>query len=152
MKRIRSTTTAIVVLTAALAVAPAVAAPDTAGERPDREARHAALVEELGLNAEQSQQLQAVREAAGEQRQSLREEGKASGDREQVRTQLEALRQTTDTQVRSILTDEQYTQLEAKRAERGPREARAGDRRGPRGERGDGGDRGDGARRGGPRH
>lgn len=74
------------------------------------------MAKELELTADQSAKVRQILEAAQTQRMDIRE--RAQGDREAARGELKALREQTREQLAGVLTQDQLTQLEAKRAER----------------------------------
>jgi len=76
---------------------------------PDMEKRMQRLSEELDLSSEQSEQLQAVMEAAAIEREALRERYEA-----QIKPELCALHLATMEQVREILSPEQAEDLEGR--------------------------------------
>jgi Spy/CpxP family protein refolding chaperone len=99
--------------------------------RADAEVKRQQITETLGLSDTQAAEMQAIHVAAQEKRQALKEQGRQGGDREAVRTEMEALRADMDAQVQSILTPEQYNTLQELRPER---RARGGRGQGGRGE------------------
>jgi len=76
---------------------------------PDMERRMEHLSEELQLTSEQSEQLQAVMEAAAIEREAILEEFET-----QIKPQLCALHLDTQEQVREILSPEQAEELESR--------------------------------------
>lgn len=76
---------------------------------PDMEQRMQRLSEELQLSDEQSEQLQAVMEAAALERETVREKFE-----EQIKPELCAIHLATMEQVREILTAEQAAELEGR--------------------------------------
>ena len=104
-------------LTSGLFVATVQAQPSDA----DKAAKRQEVTQALGLSETQATQMQAIHEAAQASHQALREQGRESGDREAVRTEMEALRADTDAKVQNVLTPEQYTKLQELRPERGER-------------------------------
>jgi len=97
----------------------------------------------LELTDEQTEALQALREAQQADREAQRETGERPTQEER-----EAIRETRQAAVAEILTDEQIAQLEELRANRPERSEGQGDRgrkSGRRGQRGDRPERGEGA-------
>lgn len=109
------------------------------GPPPSKEERAKARTEMLSaldLSADQTAQVEAVLDTLGAERKVLMDTARESGDREamkEVRDQMKELQDAADTQLKSIMSEDQYAKYEKLRASQ----------RGVRGDRGRGrGDRG----------
>ncbi|MBD2766343.1 hypothetical protein IC235_00375 [Hymenobacter sp. BT664] len=70
------------------------------------------LSQELGLNADQTAKIQQILLARGQEMQAMRSQAR-TGDRSQLRTQMDANRSKYDEQVKAVLTADQYTKYTA---------------------------------------
>ena len=78
------------------------------------------MTQELGLSADQTAKVQQILLARGQEMQAMR--GQATGDRSQMREQMQASRTKYDTQFKEVLTADQYTKytsMEGSRMQRG---------------------------------
>lgn len=105
------------------------ASPDRSGGRPpngsgDRVQRMEQMLASLGLTADQTQKVQAVMEAQRPAMEALRNDTSLS--REQRREKMQAIRQSTDSQLATILTPEQKAKWDQARAQRRERMGRGG--------------------------
>ncbi|MBF9222070.1 Spy/CpxP family protein refolding chaperone [Hymenobacter ruricola] len=75
------------------------------------------MTQELGLSADQAAKVQQIMIARGQEMQAMRGQGQG-GDREAMRTQMQANREKYDGQFKEVLTPEQYTKYTAMQAER----------------------------------
>ncbi|MFC1525638.1 hypothetical protein ACFL6X_02385 [Candidatus Latescibacterota bacterium] len=125
-----------------LSIAPALAeARGGRGHRtpPSQEQRaeaRAQMLEALDLSAEQKTQVDEVFVTLDAERKSLMDTARESGDREtmkETRGQMKELQEEADTQLKSILSEEQYARLvelrASQRSSRGGRGQRGGGRR-----------------------
>ena len=110
--------------------------PDQAGGRPRRTPEEMAarqaqgLAKRLNLSADQSAKVQQIMLARDQEMQAMRGQMQAgTGDRKQLRTQMQANRTKYDDQFKAVLTPEQFTQMQAMQADR---RQRGGDQRGPK--------------------
>ena len=104
-------------LMAALAMfATAVAQPGRDGDPYERAERQTERMKEhLGLSDEQTEQVSEINIAAAEKMQEARES--ANGDREAMRSKMMTIRQETNTSLKEVLSEEQWTKFEAIRQE-----------------------------------
>ena len=81
------------------------------------------LAKRLNLTADQSAKVQQIMLARGQEMQAMRGQAQAgTGDRQQMRDQMQANRAKYEEQLKAVLTPEQLTQynaMESKRRERG---------------------------------
>ncbi|MBT9392680.1 hypothetical protein KLP40_05845 [Hymenobacter sp. NST-14] len=89
---------------------PAGARQQPGTDQPTPEQRAAVLAKQLGLSAEQTQQVRQLEESRRQEMQAMRGQLPAGADRAARRQNLEALRTKYDTQLRGILSADQYTQ------------------------------------------
>lgn len=71
--------------------------------------------EVLTLTADQSTKIQEINTRRFTEQQSMREKMMAGGDREAMRTQMQAITQKYDAEYKGVLTTDQYTKYEANR-------------------------------------
>lgn len=71
--------------------------------------------EVLTLTADQSTKIQEINTKRFTEQQTMREKMQAGGDREAMRTQMQAMMQKYDTEYKGVLTADQYTKYEANR-------------------------------------
>ena len=126
----------------ALAASPALAqGPGGRGDRepPSQEERAEARTEMLAaldLSADQTARVEAVLDTLDAERTALMETARGSGDRDamkEVRDEMKQLREAADTQLESIMSEDQYAQYEKlRRTQRGGRGERGGRGRGGR--------------------
>lgn len=133
--------TEIVLLAAALAAAFLVsnanaqpAGPKGREERPAMTAERRAemldrMAENLGLNADQKKQIQAIHEAADAQREAVFKD--AALTREQRREKIGAIQQDTQAKVDAVLTPDQREKMATMRARMKDRMDERRERRGP---------------------
>ena len=103
--------------------------PDQAGGRPQRTPEEMAarqtqgLTKQLGLSADQSAKVQQIMLARDQEMMAMRGQMQAgTGDRRQMREQMQANRAKYDDQLKAVLSPEQFTQyttLAANRRQRG---------------------------------
>jgi hypothetical protein len=76
------------------------------------------MTQELGLNADQTAKVQQILLARGQEMQAMRGQARDAGNRDQMRTQMEASRTKYDEQFKAVLTPEQYTKYTTMQADR----------------------------------
>lgn len=80
----------------------------TPEQRADMQAQR--LTKQLGLSAEQTEKVKQMELARVQEMQAMRGQASAGGDRETMRQNMQAMRTKYDTQLKGILTADQYTQ------------------------------------------
>ncbi|GAB3736696.1 hypothetical protein GCM10027594_17630 [Hymenobacter agri] len=101
---------------------------------PDEMAKRQAdrLSKELGLTADQTTKVQAILLARTQEMQAMRGQARdGSGDRSQMREQMQANRAKYDAQFKTVLTPDQYTKFTALQADRMDRARDMRDGNGP---------------------
>lgn len=88
----------------------------TPEQRADRQAQH--LTKQLGLSADQTAKVRELALAQGQEMQAMRANASASTDRRANLEQLKAGKDKYETQLKTILTPDQYTKYEQMRDER----------------------------------
>ena len=81
----------------------------------------AALTKQLGLSAEQTEQVRQLEESRRQEMQAMRGQMQAGGDRTAMRQNMETMRTKYDTQFKGILSADQYAkygQLQQNRMEK----------------------------------
>jgi len=82
------------------------------------DARAKQLTTQLGLNADQTEKVRQLALKQAQQMQEKRASAMASGDRSAMRGEMQAAREQYDTQLKTILTSEQYTKYTQLREDR----------------------------------
>ncbi|WP_324671636.1 hypothetical protein [Hymenobacter sp. GOD-10R] len=82
------------------------------------EARAKQLTTQLGLNADQTEKVRQLALTQAQQMQEKRASAMASGDRTAMRGDMQAAREQYETQLKGILTPEQFTKYTTMRDER----------------------------------
>jgi len=82
------------------------------------DARAKQLTTQLGLNADQTEKVRQLTLTQAQQMQEKRASMMASGDREAMRTEMQTAREQYDTQLKTILTADQYTKYAQMREDR----------------------------------
>ena len=82
------------------------------------EARAKQLTTQLGLNAEQTEKVRQLTLTQAQQMQEMRTKVAGTGDRTAMRSNMQAAREQYDTQLKGILTPEQYTKYSQMREDR----------------------------------
>ncbi|OUJ72460.1 hypothetical protein [Hymenobacter crusticola] len=82
------------------------------------EARAKQLTTQLGLNADQTEKVRQLTLTQAQQMQEKRASAMASGDRTTMRNDMQAAREQYETQLKGILTPEQYTKYATMREDR----------------------------------
>ncbi len=111
---------------AALTAGTASAQTTTPMQRPDRgqmqqatpEQQADRLTKQLGLSADQRTQLVTMEQARRTEMQTMRGQMQNGGDRTAMRQNMESMRDKYDTQLKGILTADQYTKYEQQREDR----------------------------------
>ncbi|OGX80888.1 hypothetical protein BEN47_06460 [Hymenobacter lapidarius] len=76
------------------------------------------MTQELGLNADQTAKIQQILLARGQEMQAMRGQARDAGNRDQMRTQMQANRAKYETQFKEVLTADQYTKFAAMQDDR----------------------------------
>ena len=111
---------------AALGAALSLTMPAQEASQPSPERHHekgqrgfSHLQERLKLTPEQVAKVQPVLQEQMTKMRTLRDEAKAGGDRKEVREKMQAIRQQTSDQLKSVLSEEQFAEWTRMQAERG---------------------------------
>ncbi|GAB3305074.1 hypothetical protein ACFQT0_23450 [Hymenobacter humi] len=76
------------------------------------------MTQELGLSADQTAKVQQILMARGQEMQAMRGQARDAGNRDAMRTQMEANRAKYDAQFKEVLTADQYTKYTTMQADR----------------------------------
>ncbi|QJX49027.1 hypothetical protein HMJ29_19790 [Hymenobacter taeanensis] len=76
------------------------------------------MTKTLNLTADQQTRVSAIQQEQMQQMQTLREQSSAGTDRQAMMTQMRSLDETTDTQLKAVLTPEQFQKYQAQKQER----------------------------------
>lgn len=119
-------------LSASATAASAQTTPDQAGGRPQRTPEEMAarqtqgLTQQLGLSADQSAKVQQIMLARDQEMMTMRSQMQAgTGDRKQMRDQMQANRAKYDDQLKAVLTPDQFAKMQTMQANRRQRGADA---------------------------